>query len=121
MAIEVIGPPAAGKTTFLRALSPAMVAINEPLYELNAAGFLPPSGLGRQKAVIDHALAQSAQAGERAVIDSGVICLLAFSQLRFRLDPDGQGSRLDKEPLQQRSSSRRSMHGQDCLDVLGRK
>jgi hypothetical protein len=88
MAIEVIGPPAAGKTTFLRELSPAMVTVHEPLHELSTAGLLPTEpGIGRQKAVIDHVLTQLALAGEGAIVDSGIIYLLAFSHLRFSLDP----------------------------------
>ena len=88
MAIEVIGPPAAGKTRFLEALPPGIVTIHEPLHELSTAGLLPAEpGIGRQKAVIDLVLTQLALAGDSAVVDSGVIYLLAFTHLRFSLDP----------------------------------
>lgn len=88
MAIEVIGPRAAGKTTLLKTLPPAVVPIKEPLFELNAAGLLHAEpGLTRQKAVIDHVLAQSVQAGDWSATDSGVIYLLAFSHLHFGMEP----------------------------------
>lgn len=99
VAIEVIGPPAAGKTTFLETLAPSMEAIGEPLLELNTSGVLPAqSGITRQKAVIDHVLMRLAQAGDEVpLIDSGIIYLLAFGQMRFSRDPELKGLFRDTE------------------------
>lgn len=88
MAIEVIGPPAVGKTTFLAALDSSVVTVSEPLLELNEAGRLPAPGLGRQKAVLHHVLAQLPPRGHgRVLVDSGVLYLLAFARLHFLADP----------------------------------
>lgn len=87
MTIEVIGPPAAGKSTFLESLAPSIMTISEPLHELKRTNRLPAPGWSRQRVVIDHVMARLPTPGHRALVDSGVLYLLAFAGLKFVADP----------------------------------
>lgn len=86
--IEIMGPPASGKSTFAGRITAK--PIPEALPALRRAGRLPAAGPGRQRLLLLEAAAAAtrsgAMPGSRPVFDAGPLSTLAFTKHRFGPD-----------------------------------